>query len=89
MGRGEKMLLLLLLLPLATKHWNLARATKHWNLPLVIELGPSFTSFLFLLFKKANLDHWGFFSLPDIIFDLNLENTYSYNLFWEEKNDYS
>jgi hypothetical protein len=59
-------------LPKATKHWNLPRATKHWNLPLGTKLGSSFTSFLLLLFKSANLDHFGF-SFPDIIFEVNLE----------------
>jgi hypothetical protein len=60
--KWEKVLLVLLflLLPLATKHWNLSRATKHWNLPLATELRSSFASFLFLLFKKVNLDHLGF-----------------------------
>jgi hypothetical protein len=75
MGRGENVLLLFLPLamkhwnlplatkhwnlPLAIKHWNLPLATKHWNLPLATKLGSSFTSFLFLFFKKANSDHWG------------------------------
>jgi hypothetical protein len=81
-GKGEKVLLLFL--PLATKHWNLSRsikhwsfsratkhwsfsratkhwsfssATEHWNLPLATELGSSFTSFFFLLFKRANSYH--------------------------------
>jgi len=49
-GRGEKVFLIFL--PLAT---------KHWNLPLVTELGSSFTFFLLLLFKRANLNHLGLF----------------------------
>jgi hypothetical protein len=56
---------ILLLLPLAAKHWNLSRATKHWNLPLATELRSSFASFLFLLFKRANLDHLGFSFFED------------------------
>jgi hypothetical protein len=50
-GRGEKVLLLLL--PLAT---------KQWNLPLATELGSSFASFHFFLLKMTNLDHLEFSS---------------------------
>jgi hypothetical protein len=50
MGKREKVFLLLL--PLATKQWNLPKATKQWNLPLATELRFSFTSFLFILFKR-------------------------------------
>jgi hypothetical protein len=57
-GRSEKVFFLLL--PLATKHWNLPLTTKHWNLPLATELGSSFTSFLFLLFKEQIWIIWGF-----------------------------
>ncbi len=52
-------------------------------LPLAIELKSSFTSFLLLFFKKANLDHGGSL-FPEIIFNSNLENTHSDNLI-EEK----
>jgi hypothetical protein len=52
-------------------------------------LGSSFTSFLFLFFKRANSNHWWLFLSLDIIFNSNLENTYSRNLVEEEKNDYS
>jgi len=36
-GRCQKVLLLFL--PLATKHWNLSRATKHWNLSRAPNIG--------------------------------------------------
>jgi hypothetical protein len=66
--RGEKVLLLFL--PLGT---------KHWNLPLAIELGSSFISFLLHLFKRANSDHLGL-SFRRIIFYSTFENTCSHDL---------
>jgi len=65
---------------------NLPLAIKHWNLPLATKLGFSFTSFLLLLFKHMNLNHFGL-SFPNITFKLNLEKNYSCNFPWEEKND--
>jgi hypothetical protein len=47
---------------------------------------PSLPSFSFSL--KGEFVSFGFFFL-DIIFDSNIENTCSHNLFWEEKNDES
>jgi hypothetical protein len=41
--------------------------------------------FHLFLFKERIWIIWGFFS--NIIFDLILENTYSYNFPWEKKND--
>jgi hypothetical protein len=41
MGRSEKVLFVLVLLPLATKHWNLPLATK-----LDLSSPPSFSFFL-------------------------------------------
>ncbi len=63
MRRGEKVFLLLL--PLATKHWNLSLVTRHWNLPLPTKLGSSFTSFLFFFLKRANWDHLGLYFSED------------------------
>ncbi len=47
------------------------RATKHWNLPLATKLGSSFTSFLLLLFKSTNLNHFELY-FSDIISELNI-----------------
>ncbi len=80
-------------LSLATKHWSLSRAIKHWNLPLATELGPSFTSFLLLLFKRVNSDHlelsFGQFFWKGQFSIQILKNTCSHNLFQQEKNGYS
>jgi hypothetical protein len=73
MGRSKKVLLLLL--PLATKQWNLSRATK---------LGYSFTSFLFLLFKRTNLDHW-WFSLFEREFSIQILRTFIPTTFLSRK----
>jgi hypothetical protein len=54
--------------------------------PRATKLGSSFTSFLLLLFKGTNLNHYGL-SFPNITFDLNIGKTCSYNIPWEEKND--
>jgi hypothetical protein len=67
-GRGEKVFLLFLPLATkhwnlskaieqwnlskVTKQWNLLKATKLWNFSLTTKLAFSFTSFLFLLFKR-------------------------------------
>jgi hypothetical protein len=72
-----------LLLPLATKHWNLPLALNirifhtpsSWGLLSL----PSFSFFF-----KENSDHLRFF-FSDITFDLSLEKTCSYNFPWEER----
>jgi hypothetical protein len=72
----------------------LPKVTKHWNLPLATKLGSSFTSFLPLLLKGVNLNHFGL-SFPDITFHLNLEKTcpttfverrkiMSFSIWWKE-----
>ncbi len=87
--------MLLLLLPLATKNWNLSKATKQWNLSRTMSIGTSIGHQVGIFFhllpspslEKVNLDHLKLF-FPDIIFDSNLENICSHNfLSWEEEND--
>jgi hypothetical protein len=58
-GKGKKVLLFLLPLP-----------TKQWNLPLATELGSSFTSFHLLLLKGANSDHLELSSGHDFQFQI-------------------
>ncbi len=53
-------------------------------LPLATKLGATFTSFHLLLLKKVNSDHLEFF-FKRIIFNSNLENIESHNLFEEKK----
>jgi hypothetical protein len=53
--------------------------------PLTTKWGSSFISFLLL--KRVKLDNLGLF-FPYIIFNSNLEKTYSHNLLGEEKNEY-
>ncbi len=88
----------------ATKHWNLPLATKQDVSPLAIKFGtfqgplsqglpslPSFSfpfSFSFSFSLKAQIQIiWHFLFRHNFRFEFL--KTYSYNFFWEEKNDQS
>jgi hypothetical protein len=82
---------LLLLLPLASKQNNLflllllPLTSKLKNLLLLLPLATKWGS-SFLFKKKAKSDHFGSL-FSSIIFNSNLEKTYSHNLLGEEKNE--
>ncbi len=63
--------------PLASKHWIHLNGHQIWNLPLATKLSFSFNSFLPLLFKSANLDHF-YFSFFGCDFQFESLKTCSY-----------